>query len=553
MKLVVYIFIIVFFGFVLIPALIPILDTQDNINDAVTLLLDEGYTVVADNGNCIETDLICTSIGSGTPVVQGVNNLTTVFVATTDSSQEAINTAQYYFNGGTGSANELQTALDNYDSVTMCNGTWDFDESILLNSNNSLLGEGPNTIITSTSISVDEVSLIGIKNCDTATAYNAAQNINIGNFKIDTPNTNGIGLAHAQYINIDKIWGSDAYWHYLDIAGCSDVFITNIISGTASGYAPIQFDNLTGANGLVILVNGGTINANLDNTISKDIVLDKFDIVASTGSGKYGIHYHRDGGQGVKVTNGIITGGYESIYLDTNTTWSDLTISDVTIYNPGYRHIRFTGDSGVANKNLKISNITCLGPAYQPIVIDNWNNWSISNSYIESDFSIGSASNRYAISAYNGDGATIENCHVVNTGTDNQYKGFGIRNGVTNALISNCTAKDFEHGIFADEGIQCTWDYENFSAISCANKKNASVVSKKLFRKQGVGSIIASGTSAVLNHYIVNTPDEILIQPTSNPGTKVIWVDNITSTQFKVNVSTPTLNQINFDWRAYKD
>src|SRR5699024_8102943 len=60
-----------------------------------------------------------------------------------------------------------------------------------------------------------------------ANGYDGARNWSIRGFGIDSPDTNGIVVIHADNVTISDIYGKNIYHHYIDISGrnvtCQDL------------------------------------------------------------------------------------------------------------------------------------------------------------------------------------------------------------------------------------------------------------------------------------------------------------------------------------------
>jgi hypothetical protein len=85
---------------------------------------------------------------------------------------------------------------------------------------------------------------------------------------------------------------------------------------------------------------------------------------------------------------------------------------------------------------------------------------------------------------------------------------------------------------------------------SSINFSNISIVGGTITTKNsGVATIGANATSVTVNHMLVCTPSKVLITPLAQPSGSV-WISNITSTQFTINISTAPSANLPIAWYA---
>lgn len=351
----------------------------------------------------------------------------------------------------------IQNAINHVESlgggtVLLPNGTYLVKKSLLLPSNIHFKGNGKGTVIKGDFGSLVDPVLIGIKNCDTATGYDAAENITISDIAIDSPNTNGIGLAHAKNIKIYNIYGISVYWHFVDISGCQNVILDRIFAEGEAISSPIQFDNLTNDGGLKIFDGVSEKNANVDGTVIDNAVLTN-SIIEQTSTTNYGINLHRSGGRNITIKDCTITGSMHGIYQDENTQWENVVVDNVRFFNQHVRAVWFRPKVSAPieqNKNLRIINCVAEGFGYQGFVVDGWTDVlidkCIANGLYDSDYGPSYTN----ISIWHSPNSIVSN--VILGG---EYKSlYGMRVAMPsskNVIITNSIIKNADIGLFVAE------------------------------------------------------------------------------------------------------
>jgi len=354
----------------------------------------------------------------------------------------------------------IQNAINHVESlgggtVLLPNGTYLVKKSLLLPSNIHFKGNGKGTVIKGDFGSLVDPVLIGIKNCDTATGYDAAENITISDIAIDSPNTNGIGLAHAKNIKIYNIYGISVYWHFVDISGCQNVVCDRLFLTGNATFAPFQFDNLSDSGGLKIFDGVSEKNANVDGTVIDNAVLTN-SIIEQTSTTNYGIHLHRSGGQNITIRDCTITGSMHGIYQDENTQWENVVVDNVRFFNQHVRAVWFRPKVSASiehNKNLRIINCVAEGFGYQGFAVDGWADVLIdkctTNGLYDSDYAVTHTN----ISIWHSPNSIVSN---VILGGD--YKSpFGMRvvmPSSKNIIITNSIIKNADKGLFVGENAE---------------------------------------------------------------------------------------------------
>lgn len=372
--------------------------------------------------------------------VTGIVNVVTAFGAVGD--------------GITPAADSIQRAIDSLPPeggvIYVPPGTYLLEKTILLPSNIRFVGSGRTTVLKGDFGSYVDPVLIGLKGCTTATGYDAVENVVIEGIAIDSPITNGIGLAHGKNIVIRNIYGVRIYWHYVDIAGCQNVLCENLYLMGGADNPAFQIDNLSGDGGLKVFDGTTEINANVDGTGTDGVILTKSVIQQDNQS--YPIHLHRSGGKNIVIRDCKIIGGMHGIYQDVNTAWENILIDGVTFINQTERCVwlRERVDNPLErNKKVKIRNCHCLDFGYQGIVIDGWEDVLIDGCTITGlyrDSQIGPAYTN--ISVWNCDRAIVSN--ILITGENKSPYGIRVVQNSQHVIIANCIIKNANIGLLVN-------------------------------------------------------------------------------------------------------
>lgn len=159
-----------------------------------------------------------------------------------------------------------------------------------------------------------------------ASGYDGASNWGIYNVRIDSPDTNGIVTYHTENVYLGNLYGSDAYHHFVDVAGCRNVVTENLYL-KGSGTAPHQIDTIDSSNN--IWDGSRSVEPNRDGTITRNVTVDSVFVRPESPMGEGAIHVHRSGHVGHTIRNVWATDVTEAVYTDPDTHIEDLTIRGV--------------------------------------------------------------------------------------------------------------------------------------------------------------------------------------------------------------------------------
>lgn len=265
--------------------------------------------------------------------------------------------------GATPSANAFQEAIDLAEDkgggiVFIPAGCFILEKTPLIGTNVQLSGSGRSTILTGERTgSFKGAALISNKG-QQAKGYNGASGWSISNLAIDSPKTNGIVVTHASNVWISKIYGIEAYHHFIDTAGkniiCENLFLTG-----HSGTSTFQIDSL--GNAQSIWDGAEPVSPNLDGTQTKDLILRSSVITATAGTEgsrplhDTSIHFHGEVSSSIILSDLIIGGAKHGIYMDEGLSYSDMLISNIKSTNPG--KVIWFEPSPIRQKRISISGL----------------------------------------------------------------------------------------------------------------------------------------------------------------------------------------------------
>lgn len=274
--------------------------------------------------------------------------------------------------GSKPSADSFQEAMDYAEAngggiVFIPAGLFILEKTPLIGTNVQLTGSGRATILRGERTgSYKGAALISNKG-QQAGGYDGASGWSISNLAIDSPKTNGIVVSHASNVLISKIYGIEAYHHFIDTAGkniiCENLFLTG-----HSGTSTFQIDSL--GNAQSIWDGTEPVSPNLDGTQTKDLILRSSIITATAGTEgnrprhDSSIHFHGEVTEGIQLSELIIGGAENGIYMDDGLSYSNMMMSNITSYNPG-KAIWFEPSP------IRQNRITVNGLIHQPDINPN--------------------------------------------------------------------------------------------------------------------------------------------------------------------------------------
>ena len=168
--------------------------------------------------------------------------------------------------------------------------------------------------------------------------YSGAHDWSISHVAINSPDTNGIVIIHADRVYIGFIYGEDVHHHFLDIVGrnvlCEHLFLTG-----RSGTSAFQVDSVSSAQ--TIWDGGQAVPPLRDGTDAQDLILRNSIITAEAGHTGRGpqhsvsIHFHGDEARGFLFSDLVLGGAATGFYQDAGSAYHDLHLSNVRCLNPG--------------------------------------------------------------------------------------------------------------------------------------------------------------------------------------------------------------------------
>lgn len=245
--------------------------------------------------------------------------------------------------GSTHSADAFQKALDQSEEngggmVFIPAGRYILEKTPLIGTNVHLIGSGRATVLTGERTGNYKGAALISNKGQNAVGYEGASDWSISNLAIDSPKTNGIVVTHAKNVAISHIYGIEAYHHFIDTAGkniiCENLFLTG-----HSGTSTFQIDSL--GNAQTIWNGREAVSPNLDGTQTKNLILKSSIITATAGTEgnrprhDTSIHFHGEVSESMILSDLIIGGAENGIYMDDGLSYSNMLISNVKSTNPG--------------------------------------------------------------------------------------------------------------------------------------------------------------------------------------------------------------------------
>ncbi len=245
--------------------------------------------------------------------------------------------------GTTPSADAFQQAIDRSEAngggiVFIPAGHFILEKTPLIGTNVQLTGSGRATVLTGERTGNYKGSALISNKGQDATGYKGASGWSISNLAIDSPKTNGIVVTHSKNVWISKIYGIEAYHHFIDTAGkniiCENLFLTG-----HSGTSTFQIDSL--GNAQSIWDGQQPVSPNLDGTQTEDLILRNSIITATAGTEgnrplhDTSIHFHGEVSGGILFSDLILGGAENGIYMDEGLSYSHIQMTNIISYNAG--------------------------------------------------------------------------------------------------------------------------------------------------------------------------------------------------------------------------
>jgi hypothetical protein len=204
--------------------------------------------------------------------------------------------------------------------------------------------------------------------------------------------------------------------------------------------------------------------------------------------------------------NGVTNSNFENFYISDNN-------QTVQVGNGGLVYITNTQNCALTDLNLEFLFATPTAGS-NCMVIDHTNGNPESN-------------NRFTNIRTNGNGhANVKAVHWIGPPSGNNNK-------FLDCDFTNCGAALYE--VPQETNGNTVWNG----------------VTGIVGRNSGTATILATGTSIVVNHGLISTPQRIVLTPRTDSGVAIrYWADTLTATQFTIHCSPATTNALTFDWRA---
>jgi hypothetical protein len=242
------------------------------------------------------------------------------------------------------------------------------------------------------------------------------------------------------------------------------------------------------------------------------------------------------------IQDNSLYNAYISVYLDLSYLTSPIDIGPISILN----------------NNILIENLTLSGGLLGIQVSSaNWSNYPkvlIQGNNIRFN-NVNANSNAIAGIAYAAPAAVVDVSHnaLDFTGVTNatSITGINVNNGYP-AFIRNNIIKG------STQWLNVAYYGPYYASHNYVDNTNISTSSTTAYFRRNTGypteasgtATISSGsTSVTVNHGLVCTPSEVLITPLAQPSGN-LWVSNITSTSFVINISTAPSANLSVAWSA---
>ncbi len=171
-----------------------------------------------------------------------------------------------------------------------------------------------------------------------ARRYEGAHDWSISHLAIDSPDTNGIVITHADRVYLGFIHGVEVYHHFVDTVG-RDILCENLFLTGRSGTSTFQVDSIHSAQ--TIWDGDNDVPPLRDDTDTENLMLRNSIITADAGhtgsrpQHHASIHFHGNDARGFIFSDLIVGGAETAFYQDENTRYSDVVLSNVICRNPG--------------------------------------------------------------------------------------------------------------------------------------------------------------------------------------------------------------------------
>lgn len=266
----------------------------------------------------------------------------------------------------------IQAALDSITdggTVLIPAGIYKISYSLLVGSNTTLVGQGRKSIIKAELSNTLCATLIN-KNADSVGGYDAAENIELRNFAIES-NASGIEFAHAKDIRIYNIYGNcnTLVWHFIDLVGVKNVVVKGCtFINDSSSSDLIQLDTPSAETAAAFLTSTLEVKSALvDETSTEDIYISENYLQKNDDDGGL-ITLHRSPVYNIYIENNVLEYGYAGVYCQTGNYKNINVISNIIrqrdrdeiSYGEGASGI-IIGATTVDNVTIKDNVLECCG------------------------------------------------------------------------------------------------------------------------------------------------------------------------------------------------
>jgi hypothetical protein len=231
-----------------------------------------------------------------------------------------------------------------------------------------------------------------------------------------------------------------------------------------------------------------------------------------------------------------------SVYLDLSQLSSPIDIGPISILNNNILIENVTLSSGLIGIQVQSSNWS-----NQPKVLIQGNNIRFNN--------VNANSNAITGIAYSAPQAVVDVSHnaLDFTGVTNATSIIGIQvNNGYPAFIRNNIIKGSTQWLYVNY-YGPYYASHNYVDNTNVNTNGTTVYFRRnigyLTEASGTATIASGSTSVTVNHGLVCTPSKVLITPLGQPSGN-LWVSNITSTSFTINISSAPSANLPIAWYA---
>ena len=70
------------------------------------------------------------------------------------------------------------------------------------------------------------------------------------------------------------------------------------------------------------------------------------------------------------------------------------------------------------------------------------------------------------------------------------------------------------------------------------------------YTNRGTATLTLGNTYVDVSHSITGTPTNIVVTPTSNLGTRALWISDVGASTFRININSSDIIDHTFYWRA---